>query len=204
MTRIGILGGTFNPPHLGHLICGQEALIQLELDRIVMMPAGVPPHKEVDEDPGQQPRLELCRRAVSGDDRFEVSALEMERDGPSYTVDTLDELHQIAPDSELYLIVGGDVAAGLGSWREPERVLSLATLAIARRRGTSRKAIDDTLAGLQGGERARFFRMPRIGISSTDIRERVQRHESIRYLVPDAVASYIAEHQLYERQGADQ
>ncbi len=199
MTRIGILGGTFNPPHLGHLICGQEALIQLELDQIVMIPAGVPPHKEVDDDPGSGHRLELCRRAVDGDDRFEVSALEMERDGPSYTVDTLEKLHEIAPDSELYLIVGGDVAAGLSTWREPERVLSLATLAIAGRRGTPDQAIDDTLAGLTGGERARFFRMPRIGISSTDIRERVQRRESIRYLVPDAVASYISEHQLYAR-----
>jgi nicotinate-nucleotide adenylyltransferase len=199
VTRIGILGGTFNPPHLGHLICGQEALIQLELDRILMIPAGVPPHKEVDEDPGAAQRLELCRRAVSGDDRFEVSALEMERRGPSYTVDTLGELRQIAPDSELFLIVGGDVAAGLATWRDPEHVLSLATLAIAGRRGTSDQAIGDTLAEIQGGERARFFRMPRIGISSTDIRERVQRHESIRYLVPDAVASYISDHQLYER-----
>jgi nicotinate-nucleotide adenylyltransferase len=199
LLRIGILGGTFNPPHVGHLICGQEALIQLELDRILMIPAGLPPHKPVDEDPGPVHRLELCRRAVSGDERFEVSALEMERDGPSYTVDTLSELHKIAPDNELYLIVGGDVAAGLGAWREPERVLSLATLAIARRRGTSQKAIDAALGELSGGERARFFRMPRIGISSTEIRERVQAHHSIRYLVPDAVASYIDEHQLYER-----
>jgi nicotinate-nucleotide adenylyltransferase len=199
VTRYGILGGTFNPPHLGHLICGQEALIQLELDRILMIPAGVPPHKELDEDPGRRHRLELCRRAVDGDARFEVSALEMERDGPSYTVDTLQELHQIAPDSQLYLIAGGDVAAGLGAWREPERVLSLATLAIARRRGTSRKAIDSTLADIPGGERARFFRMPRIGISSTEIRNRVQAHQSIRYLVPDGVATYIGEHQLYER-----
>ncbi len=164
-----------------------------------MIPAGVPPHKELDEDPGPEHRLELCRRAVSGDDRFEVSALEMERDGPSYTVDTLQELHENAPDSELYLIVGGDVAAGLGSWREPERVLSLATLAVARRRGTSQEAIDETLSDLRGGERARFFRMPRVGISSTDIRQRVKRHESIRYLVPDPVASYISDHQLYER-----
>ncbi len=199
MAAIGILGGTFNPPHLGHLICGQEALIQLELDRILMIPAGVPPHKAVEEDPGPRHRLELCRRAVEGDDRFEVSALEMERAGPSYTVDTLRELHQIAPDSELYLILGGDAAAGLSAWRAPEQVLALATLAIARRRGTSRTAIDDTLSQVEGGERARFFRMPRIGISSTDIRERVQRRESLRYLVPDGVASYIAEHQLYER-----
>jgi nicotinate-nucleotide adenylyltransferase len=199
LAAIGILGGTFNPPHLGHLICGQEALIQLELDRIVMIPAGLPPHKPVDEDPGPRHRLELCRRAVEGDDRFEVSALEMEREGPSYTVDTLEQLHQIAPDSELYLILGGDAAAGLGAWRAPEQVLALATLAIARRRGTSRTAIDDALSQVEGGERARFFRMPRIGISSTDIRERVQRRESLRYLVPDGVASYIAEHQLYER-----
>jgi nicotinate-nucleotide adenylyltransferase len=199
LTRIGILGGTFNPPHVGHLICGQEALIQLELDRILMIPARVPPHKEVDEDPGPLHRLELCRRAVSGDERFEVSGLEMEREGPSYTVDTLSELHTIAPHNELYLIVGGDVAAGLGAWREPEKVLSLATLAIARRRGTSQKAIDAALSDISGGERARFFRMPRIGISSTEIRERVQRHESIKYLVPDPVASYIDEHQLYER-----
>ncbi|MBO0768051.1 MAG: nicotinate-nucleotide adenylyltransferase [Solirubrobacterales bacterium] len=197
MARVGILGGTFNPPHLGHLICASEALIQLELDRVVMVPAGVPPHKQVEEDPGAKHRLELCRQAVAGDSRLEVSALEVERAGPSYTVDTLVELHKIAPDSELFLIVGGDVAAGLPSWREPERVLSLATLAVAKRRGTARKEIITALNGLSGGESARFFRMPRIGISSTEIRERVQRRQPVKYLVPDAVASYIAEHHLY-------
>jgi nicotinate-nucleotide adenylyltransferase len=199
VTRVGILGGTFNPPHLGHLICAQEALIQLELDRILMIPAGVPPHKAVSEDPGQTHRLELCRRAIQGDPRFEVSALEMERVGLSYTVDTLAELNRAAPHDELFLIVGGDVAASLSDWRSPERVLALATLAIARRRGTSRSAIEITLGRIPGGERARFFRMPPIGISSTEIRERVQRHESIRYLVPDAVVNYIDENQLYER-----
>jgi nicotinate-nucleotide adenylyltransferase len=199
MSRIGILGGTFNPPHLGHLICAQEALIQLELDKVLIIPAAVPPHKTVEADPGAQHRLELCRRAAAGDPRLEVSALEMEREGPSYTVDTLAELHRIAPDNELFLIVGGDVAAGFGAWREPDRVLSLATLAVAKRRGTSRTAIETALSGLQGGERTRFFRMPRIGISSTEIRERVQRHQSVKYLVPDAVASYIDEHRLYER-----
>ncbi|HET9074282.1 MAG TPA: nicotinate-nucleotide adenylyltransferase [Solirubrobacteraceae bacterium] len=199
MTRTGILGGTFNPPHLGHLICGQEALVQLELDRVLMIPAGRPPHKAVDGDPGAGHRLELCRRAVDGDPRFAVSDLEMEREGPSFTVDTLASLRQIAPHDELYLIVGGDVAAGLGSWREPDRVLSLATLAIARRRGTPRHAVEAALGAVPGGERARFFRMPRIGISSTEIRERVRRGQPLRYLVPDAVAHYIDEHQLYER-----
>jgi nicotinate-nucleotide adenylyltransferase len=196
--RIGILGGTFNPPHLGHLICAQEAHLQLGLDRVLVIPAGHPPHKPDDPDePGALHRLELCRRAVAGDPRFDVSDLEVRRSGPSYTVDTLSELHSAMPDSELFLIVGGDVAAGLPSWRDPERVLSLATLAVAKRRGTSRKAIDEALSSLRGGERAEFFQMPRIGISSTDIRRRVRRKHPITYLVPDPVASYIDEHRLY-------
>jgi nicotinate-nucleotide adenylyltransferase len=195
--RVGILGGTFNPPHIGHLICAQEAYVRLNLDRVILMPAGQPPHKALEQDPGAHHRLELCRRAVAGDDRLRVSDLEVARDGPSYTVDTLTELHLRTPDSELFLIVGGDVAAGLPTWREPERVLSLATLAVARRRGTSRRAVDQALAGLRGGERAEYFRMPRIGISSTEVRDRVRSNEPITYLVPEQVAGYIDQHRLY-------
>jgi nicotinate-nucleotide adenylyltransferase len=195
--RVGILGGTFNPPHIGHLVCAQEALVQLDLDRVVWIPAGIPPHKPVDDEPGAEHRLELCRAAVAGDPRFEVSALEVRRAGPSYTVDTLGSLHSMTPDSERFLIVGGDVAAGLPLWREPERVLSLATLAIAKRRGTTRSAVDRALSGLRGGERAEFFRMPRIGVSSTLVRRRVRAGEPIRYLVPDAVERYIDQHRLY-------
>ena len=121
----------------------------------------------------------------------------MERPGPSYTVDTLEELHSNAPDSELFLILGGDVAAGLPHWHEPERVLSFATVAVAKRRGTSRSAVDDALHAIPGGERAQFFRMPRIGISSTLVRRRARSGVSIKYLVPDAVADYIDEHGLY-------
>ena len=161
------------------------------------MPAGRPPHKPLDDDPGAEHRLELCRRAVATDARFEVSDLEVRREGPSYTADTLAQLHSRMPDSELFLIVGGDVAAGLPTWHEPERVLSLATLAVAKRRGTSKGSIDEALSGLRGGERTEFFRMPRIGISSTEIRRRVQMQQPITYLVPDAVASYIDEHRLY-------
>jgi len=196
--RIGILGGTFNPPHLGHLICAQEAYLQLGLDRVTFVPAGIPPHKPVEDEPGAEHRLELCRLAIQGDEeRFDVSGLEVARDGPSYTVDTLEELHSSAPDHELFLIVGGDIAAGLPNWHEPERVLSLATLAVAKRRGTSRAAVDEALGTLRGGERTRFFRMPRIGISSTMLRERVRSGEPIRYYVPDGVISYIERHRLY-------
>ena len=195
--RVGILGGTFNPPHLGHLICAQEAYLQLKLDRVTLIPARIPPHKPVDDEPGPEHRLELCRVAVGNDDRFDVSDVEIMREGPSYTVDTLELLHSREPESELFLIVGGDIAAGLQSWREPERVLSLATLAVAGRRGTSRAEVDDALSGISGGERAEFFQMPTISIASTALRRRVRAGEPIRYYVPDAVVSYIDRHRLY-------
>jgi nicotinate-nucleotide adenylyltransferase len=195
--RLGILGGTFNPPHLGHLVAAQEAYLQLRLDRVMLIPARTPPHKPVEDEPGAEHRFELCRLAVDGDERFAVSDLEMARSGPSFTVDTLDQLHSQAPDSELFLIVGGDVAAGLPRWREPERVLSLATLIVAKRRGTARSSIDAALHGLRGGDRTEFFEMPRIGISSTMVRTRVRARQPIRYLVPDTVARYIEEHRLY-------
>jgi nicotinate-nucleotide adenylyltransferase len=200
--RIGILGGTFNPPHLGHLICAQEAYFQLGLDRVTLIPARIPPHKPVEDEPGAEHRLELCRLAIQGDERFDVSDLEIGREGPSYTVDTLDELHSSAPDNELFLIVGGDIAAGLPSWHEPERVLSLATLAVARRRGTSKAAVDGALRTLRGGERSRFFRMPRIAISSTMLRDRVRAGDPIRYYVPDPVIGYIDRHRLYAGVGS--
>ena len=195
--RIGILGGTFNPPHLGHLVCAQEAYRELALDSVAFIPARIPPHKPVEHEPGAHHRLELCRLAVADDDRFEVSDIELLRDGPSYTVDTLKELTLRAPNTEHFLIVGGDIAAGLPRWREPERVLELATLAIAKRRGTARGAVQTALDSLRGGERARFFQMPRIGVSSTMIRRRVRAGQPIRYLVPDPVADYIEQEDLY-------
>jgi nicotinate-nucleotide adenylyltransferase len=195
--RIGILGGTFNPPHLGHLVCGQEAYLQLGLDRVMLIPARIPPHKAVEDEPGPHHRLELCRVAVEGDDRFEVSELELSREGPSYTVDTLEELHERSPDSELFLILGGDIAAGLPEWRAPDRVLSLATVAIAMRPGTERSAIERALQAVAGGERARMFEMPEIGVSSTMVRDRVGQGQPIKYLVPDGVAAYVDAHGLY-------
>jgi nicotinate-nucleotide adenylyltransferase len=200
--RIGILGGTFNPPHLGHLVCAQEAELQLKLDRVLLIPARVPPHKEVPEDPGVEHRLAMCRAAVFDDaERFEVSDVEARRDGMSYTVDTLGLLRSEMPDSELFLIVGADVAVGFPRWREPEQVLSMATLAIAGRPGTDRAAIEKALAGVDGGERAAFFDMPEIGVSSTMIRERVRSGVPTRYLTPDAVREYVDRHGLYREAG---
>ncbi len=196
--RTGILGGTFNPPHLGHLVCAQEAYLQLGLDRVMVIPARIPPHKPVEEEPGIEHRLEMCRLAIAGDERrFEVSDLEARRAGPSYTVDTLEELDAQQPKSELLLIVGGDVALAFASWREPQRVLELATLAVAERPGTARADVEAALRRVPGGEQAGFFEMPEIGISSTMLRERARAGVSTRYLMPDRVRSYIDQHQLY-------
>lgn len=140
----------------------------------------------------------MCRLAIAGDEaRFVVSDLEARRSGPSYTVDTLEELHSREPDSELFLIIGGDVAVGFPSWREPGRVLSLATLAVAERPGTGRESVERSLEEVDGRERTRFFHMPEIGISSTMLRDRARTGEPTRYLVPDAVRSYIDQHTLY-------
>jgi nicotinate-nucleotide adenylyltransferase len=195
--RLGVLGGTFNPPHVGHLICAQEAFDQLGLERVVLMPAGVPPHKQVEADPGAEARYALCRAAVEGDERFEVSRLELDRPGRSFTVDTLRALHDHSPQDDITFIAGGDMARSLPSWREPLAVLSLATLAVAERAADKRDAIAAALTPLDGSERVRFFDMPRVDVSSSLVRERVAAGRPIRYLVPDAVAEAIAQNDWY-------
>jgi nicotinate-nucleotide adenylyltransferase len=196
--RIGLLGGTFNPPHLAHLVCAQEAYVQLGLERVVFVPVHEPPHKEVEAEPGVEHRIELCRRAVAGDRRFEVSRIEADVPGRSYTVDTLRRLHESSPGDELTFIVGGDMAHALPTWHEPEAVLALARLGVAEREGVRRADIGERLAGLAAADRIRFFDMPRLDISSSLIRRRVASGRPIRYLVPDAVADYIASARLYD------
>lgn len=179
------------------MVCAQEAYLWLGLQRVMLMPARIPPHKPVDDEPGVEHRLEMCRLASEGSDWLEVSDLEVLREGPSYTVDTLEELHSRTPDGELFLIVGADIAAGMPAWRDPERVLSLATLAVAERPGTARAAVEGALHAIQGGEDATFFDMPEIGISSTMLRDRVRAGRPTKYLMPDAVRVYIDRLGLY-------
>jgi nicotinate-nucleotide adenylyltransferase len=195
--RIGILGGAFNPPHLGHLVCAQEALVRLELDRVLFVPVGQAPHRELRPDPGAAVRAELVEAAIAGDDRFEVSHIELEREGPSYTADTLRALREQRPDDELFLILGGDQAAALGSWHEPEEVLALATLVVFERGSWTRNAIGIKIGRLAGAERVRYLEMPMIEVSSSLIRRRVGAGQPLRYLVPDAVADAVERQGLY-------
>ena len=195
--RLGILGGAFNPPHTGHLVCAQEALIQLELDKVVFVPVGQAPHRELQGDPGAEERLEMVELAIADDERFEASRVELDRDGPSYTSDTLRALRAASPDDELFLILGGDQAATLATWHEPEEVLALATVAVLERLSWSRQAIGIKLGRLQGGREIRYLEMPVIQISSSSIRRRAAEGKPIRYLVPDKVAAYIESKGLY-------
>jgi nicotinate-nucleotide adenylyltransferase len=198
VARIGLLGGTFNPPHLGHLVCAQDAHAQLGLDRVLLLPVHAPPHKEIRDDPGVEHRVELCRRAVAGDERLGVSRAEADVPGPSFTVDTLRRLNDQRPEDQLTFIVGGDMAHSLPAWREPEAILSLAGLGVAEREGVRREDIMQRLAGIPGAaERVRFFDMPRLDVSSTLVRRRVAAGLPVRYLVPDGVADYIAAAGLY-------
>ncbi len=196
---LGVLGGAFNPPHIGHLVLAQEAAAQLGLDRVVLVPTGRAPHKEIAEDPGAALRLELTEVAATANGLFAVSDFECRRaaddEDPSYTVRTLEHLRERA--GELRLLMGADVAAHLDEWHEPERVLELARVGIATRPGTEMDEAEATLDRLGGGDRADVVRMPELGISSTRIRRRVAQGRPVRYLVTDGVLEMIEAEGLY-------
>jgi nicotinate-nucleotide adenylyltransferase len=184
--RLGVFGGTFDPPHLGHLIAAQEAWYSLGLDQVLLVPARHPPHKDPAGLSPAPVRLELLEAAVGDDRRFSVSELELARSGPSYTVDTLEALHGARPDSELYLLLGADQYRELEGWREPARIRELARVCVFGRQGD-----EPAEAGV------RTVPIPRVDVSSTAVRERVRRGEPIRYLVAPAVERLIRERGLY-------
>ena len=194
---IGVLGSAFNPPHLGHLALAQEALWQLGLDEVILVPTGEAPHKRIVDDPGSEVRMEMTRLAAADDERFSVSALEVERTGPSYTYETLEALAEERADTELVFVMGADAAVGLESWRKPERVVELASLAVARRAGVSDADVAAVTRSLGCVGRATMLEMPQFGVSSSVVRERAKQGRPLRYLVPDSVANFIEERGIY-------
>ena len=184
--RTGVLGGTFDPIHLGHLGAAEAAMECASLDRVLFVPTGEPPHRPPTV-AGAQDRLEMCRLAIAGEPRFEVSDVELRREGRSYTVDTLRELHRLFPDDELFLIVGWDAARLLGTWREPDEVRRLATIVIVTRPGSG---TPDEKAGL-------LCKRPTPDISGSQLRRAIARRDDVSVLMPAAVAAYIAGHGLY-------
>jgi nicotinate-nucleotide adenylyltransferase len=194
---IGVLGSAFNPPHLGHLALAQEALWQLGLDEVVLMPTGEAPHKRILDDPGRELRLTMTRLAAADDSRFTVSGLEVDREGPSYTYETLELLAEERPDTELVFVMGADAAVGLESWRRPQRVVELARLAVARRAGISDADVGAAMRSLGAEGGATMLEMPQFGVSSSAVRERAAAGRPLRYLIPEAVARFIEEKEIY-------
>lgn len=196
-SAIGVLGSAFNPPHLGHLALAQEASWQLGLAEVVLVPTGQAPHKRIADDPGREVRMEMTRAAAAEDERFSVSALEVEREGPSYTYETLEALAQERGDRELVFVMGADAAVGLESWRRPERVVELASLAVARREGVSEADVAAVARSLGCEGRTTMLQMPQFGVSSSAVRERARQGRPLRYLVPDSVADFIERRGIY-------
>ena len=194
---IGVLGSAFNPPHLGHLALAQEALWQLQLSEVVLMPTGDAPHKRIVDDPGREQRLAMTRLAAADDSRFSVSTLEVDRDGPSYTYETLELLADERGDTELVFVMGADAAVGLESWRRPERVVELARIAVASRSGVSEAEVAATMRSLGADGRATMLEMPQFGVSSSSVRERAAAGRPLRYLVPESVARFVEEKGVY-------
>jgi len=195
--RLGILGGTFDPVHLGHLVLAEQAREQLDLGRVLWVPAGEPWRKPERPVSAAEHRLTMVRLATDGHEAFEASAMEIERGGPSYSAETLGALREQRPGSELFFILGADALQDLPNWREPERIVQLATVVVAAREGE--RAPPGELEGLVPGlsKRVAWVEMPRIDISASDLRRRAAEGRSLRYLVPAAVEAYIREHGLY-------
>lgn len=187
--RIGVFGGTFDPPHTGHLLLALDALDHLALTRLLLVPAARQPLKRGVEMTGPEHRLAMVRALATADPRLAVDDSEVARGGLSYTVDTLRSLRAAQPDAELFLLMGEDTAATLPQWREPEALALLVTVAIAGR--------GEEQGPLPAGFRAQRLPVRRVDISATEIRDRVRRGRSVRGFVPDAVAEYIAAQQLY-------
>jgi nicotinate-nucleotide adenylyltransferase len=193
----GVLGSAFNPPHFGHLALAQEALWQLGLEEVVLVPTGEAPHKRIHDDPGRELRLAMTRLAAADDPRFTVSTLEVEREGPSYTYETLELLAREKGESGLVFVMGADAAVGFESWHEPQRVVELARLAVARRSGVADADVASTMRGLGAEDRVTMLEMPQFGVSSSAVRERAAAGRPLRYLVPEAVARFIEEKGIY-------
>lgn len=198
-SRIGLLGGTFDPPHIGHLVLAASAVEELGLERVIFMPAGVPPHKQGAAVSSATDRLLLTRLAIAGETAFELSALEVERPGVSYTVETVQELARTLGDGvELTLVMASDAFASIETWREPDRLLDLARWAVGPRPGYPLPTREE-LQRRWGARHARIHLLdaPLIGVSSENLRARVTAGRSIRYLVPRAVEDQIAGRGLY-------
>ncbi len=196
--RLGIYGGTFDPPHLGHLILAETAADALGLARVLFVPAAMPPHKDSDNvRAAVDHRVAMVAAAIADNPRFELSRVDVDRPGPHYSVDMLRLLHAARPGTEFVFLIGADALRDLPRWSRPAELLTLARLGVMRRPGvaTDLDALERTIPGLHA--RLDWIDAPQIDIAASDLARRIARGYSVRYQLPDAVRAYILEHALY-------
>lgn len=194
--RLGVMGGTFDPIHFGHLAIAEEARYRLNLEKVIFIPCGVPPHKKLYEISASQHRYEMTRLAISDNRHFDISSMEQERSGLSYSVDTITELRQEYPGTHFYFITGADAILEILTWKNPERLSEICTLVAVTRPGYDLAEFQQRI-GEEIFNRVTFLKAPGVDVSSSEIRQRCGVGAPIRYLVPDKVCHYIHEHQLY-------
>jgi nicotinate (nicotinamide) nucleotide adenylyltransferase len=199
MNKIGIMGGTFNPIHYGHLFLAENAYEQAGLDKVLFMPSKNPPHKAKPSLVTEQQRVDMIKLAIDDNPHFEISDLELLREGMTFTADTLEELVQINPDKEYYFIVGADSLFMMQNWYKPQSVFDHCVVLAAGRDHAEEATISKQIELLEHtfGARILYVKMPTIQIASAQIRERLQCCRSVRYYVPDAVEEYISRNHLY-------
>lgn len=189
--RLGILGGTFDPPHLAHLIASERAVEAFALNKLLFVPAQIPPHKSERTLSSAADRLAMTRLAIEYNPRFQISEVELSRPGVSYSIDTIRLLKSQWNPEAIFLFIGSDQFAAFGGWHEPDKILREAEVVVMAR------PLEQSVAISSYDSRVKRMEIPLLQISSTDIRERVRAGKSIRYLVPEPVRAYIAEHGLY-------
>lgn len=197
--RIGVLGGTFDPIHFGHLIVAELCREELGLDRVHFIPAASPPHKQGHIISPARDRLEMVRLAISGQSAFHLDLREQTRTGPSFTVQTLNELHHEYPDADLNFLMGADSLRDFLTWKDPAEIARLATLVVCNRPGVAVPTAEQVIAwvGPDIASRVRTVQIPGLDLSGTELRSRVAASRTIRFLVPRAVEVYISEQGLY-------
>lgn len=199
-TRVGILGGTFDPIHLAHLVIAQEALEQLELASVLFIPTGIPSFKRDQEVTPGDIRLEMVRVAIAPNPAFVASDIEVKREGVTFTVDTLEQLTSNNPDVDLFFIMGSDALKDLPKWRKADELARLATFVGTRRPGTDVSAVEEALNASGIAFNVEWIDVPQLDISSSDMRLRVAQGRSIRYLVPQEAQKVISKFHLYENE----
>lgn len=197
--RLGIMGGTFDPVHYGHLVAAEGVRHEFELEKVIFIPAARPPHKTDKEMTSPEHRLAMVKSAISSNKYFEISAIEAKRKGISYTIDTVREVRELNPGASIYFITGADAVLEILTWKKVEELLGICKFIAATRPGYNLENLEQTLSSLPGEYFKNIYTMevPALAISSTDIRYRVSRGWPIKYLLPETVERYIYENKLY-------